>query len=205
MASEVEVRDSDGDLVQRAASGELDAFTEIFYRYQHVVFRFARAMTGCPAAAEDISQEVFIAVFRDLAKYDPDRATFTTYLYGIVRNLSRERLRKERRFFPLDVISRSGGCAAYVDDPSDALEGLELASQVRRALHKLPPRYRELILLCDLHGISYADAAVVIRISTSTVRSRLHRARQLLRQRLTRVARPELRRPAIQNGALYEL
>ena len=75
MASEVEVHDSDGDLVQRAASGELDAFTEIFCRYQHVVFRFARAMTGCPAAAEDISQEVFIAVFRDLAKYDPDRAT----------------------------------------------------------------------------------------------------------------------------------
>jgi RNA polymerase sigma-70 factor (ECF subfamily) len=205
MASDGEVLDSDGDLVQRAASGDLDAFTELFRRYRHVVYRFARAMTGCPAAAEDISQEVFVAVFRDLAKYDPDRATFTTYLYGIVRNLSRERLRKERRFFPLDVIGSSSAHAAYVDDPSDALEGVEIAFQVRRALQKLPPRYREPILLCDLHGFSYADAAVVIRISTSTVRSRLHRARQLLRQRLARVARPEVRRPAVQNGALYEL
>jgi RNA polymerase sigma-70 factor, ECF subfamily len=205
MTSEGEVLDSDGDVVQRAASGELDAFTEVFRRYQHVVYRFARAMTGCPAAAEDISQEVFVAVFRDPAKYDPDRATFTTYLYGIVRNLSRERLRKERRFFPLDIIRTSSAQATYLDDPSGALEGLELASQVRLALQKLPPRYRELILLCDLHGFSYADAAVVIRISTSTVRSRLHRGRQLLRQRLARVARPKLRRPVVQKGPLYEL
>jgi RNA polymerase sigma-70 factor (ECF subfamily) len=205
MASEVEVLDSDGELVQLAASGDLDAFTEVFRRYQHVVYRFARAMMGCPAAAEDISQEVFVAVFRDLAKYDPDRATFTTYLYGIVRNLSRERLRKERRFFSLDVISPFSAHTTYVDDPSDALAGIELASQVRRALQKLPPRYRELILLCDLHGFSYADAAVVTRISISTVRSRLHRARQLLRQRLARVARPELRRPTVEKGALYEL
>jgi RNA polymerase sigma-70 factor, ECF subfamily len=180
------VFDADGDLVQRAASGDLDAFTEIFRRYHHVVQRFARTLTGCPAAAEDVSQEVFVAVFRDLARYEPDRATFTTYLYGIVRNLSRERIRKEWRFSPLDVLGHDGAPVMYLNDPCDALEGLELAAQVRRTLAALPPRYRELIVLCDLEGLSYAEAALVARIPMSSVRSRLHRGRQLLRRRLER-------------------
>lgn len=183
---EREVLDADGDLVQRAASGDLDAFTEIFRRYHHVVQRFARTMTGCPAAAEDVSQEVFVAVFRDLARYEPNRAAFTTYLYGIVRNLSRERIRKEGRFSPLDELGRDSAHAIYCNDPCDALEGFELAAQVRRTLATLPPRYRELIVLCDLHGLSYAKAALVARIPTSSVRSRLHRGRQLLRRRLAR-------------------
>jgi RNA polymerase sigma-70 factor, ECF subfamily len=204
MASEQGVPDSDRGLVRRAASGDLDAFTELFRRHQHVVYRFARAMTGCPTAAEDIAQEAFVAVFRDLARYDGDRATFTTYLYGIVRNLSRERIRKERRFFPLEVLAPSSAQAAYVDDPADALEGTQLATAVRRALQKLPARYRELILLCDLHGLSYAEAAEVTRISQSAVRSRLHRGRQLLRQRLARVARPAAR-PNVHRGVLNEL
>jgi DNA-directed RNA polymerase specialized sigma24 family protein len=93
----------DGDLLQRAASGDREAFGLIYRRYQDVVYRFGRSMTGCPTAAEDITQEVFVALFRDLARYDAGRASFTTYLYGIVRNLSRERLRRERRF-----LSRAG-------------------------------------------------------------------------------------------------
>jgi RNA polymerase sigma-70 factor, ECF subfamily len=190
---EREVLDADGELVQRAASGDLDAFTEIFRRYQHLVQRFARTMTGCPAAAEDVSQEVFIAIFRDLPRYDPDRATFTTYLYGIVRNVSRERIRKEWRFAPLDVLGRGRGPAIYLDDPCDALEGFELAAQIRRTLAELPARYRQLIVLCDLQGLSYAAAALVAGIPTSSVRSRLHRGRQLLRRRLARAINIEAR------------
>ncbi len=178
--------DADGDLAQRAASGDPDAVTEIFRRYQHVVHRFARAMTRCPAVAEDVSQEVFVAVLCDLARYDPSRATLTTYLYGIVRNLSRQWIRNERRFSPLDALGPDSTLATYVNDPADAMEGSELASQVRRGLSQLPRPYREVVLLCDLHGFSYADTAVVAGISTSAVRSRLHRGRQLLRQRLAR-------------------
>jgi RNA polymerase sigma-70 factor, ECF subfamily len=187
------VLDADGELMQRAASGDRDAFTEIFRRYQHIVQRFARAMTGCPVAAEDVSQEVFVAVFRDLARYDPDRATFTTYLYGIVRNLSRERIRNEWRYSPLDALGADSGPATYLEDPCDALEGGELAAQVRQTLATLPPRYRELIVLCDLQGLSYAEAALVVRIPTSSVRSRLHRGRQLLRRRLARAIHLEAR------------
>lgn len=177
----------DGELVQRAASGDAVAFTEIFHRYRPVVNRFARVMTGCAVAAEDVSQDVFVAVFRGLGRYDPARATFTTYLYGIARNLSRERTRKEARFSPLEALGPDSTHVGYVADPAAALEECQLASHVRRALERLPPRGREIVVLCDLHGLSYADAGAVAGISTAAVRSRLHRARQLLRRRLARV------------------
>jgi RNA polymerase sigma-70 factor, ECF subfamily len=181
------VIEPDGELVQRAASGDVNAFTEIFQRYQHIVRRFARVMTGCPAAAEDLSQEVFVAILRDLARYDSSRATFTTYLYGIARNLSRERIRKEWRFSPLDMLAPDSERAVYVSDPSDVLAGLQLTAHLRGAMRKLPPQYREVVELCDLNGFSYAEAAIIVGISTAALRSRLHRARQLLRRRLARV------------------
>ncbi len=173
----------------QAAAGDPEAFAEIYRQFQHVVYRFGFAMTGSEAAAEDIAQETFVALFRDLARYDPDRASFTTYLYGIVRNMSRERLRRDRRFLSLDVLAPARRISV-ADDPAAALEGAQLAGQVREALHRLPARYRELIVLCDLHGMSYADAAAVTSISTAAVRSRLHRGRQLLRRQVERLAGP---------------
>lgn len=184
----------DPALLRRAVAGDQDAFTEIYQRYHQVVYRFGCAMTGSEPAAEDITQEAFVALFRDLSRYDPNRAAFTTYLYGIVRNLSRERLRRERRFLSLDVLGSRNEAASYTPDPSGAMADAELASQVRLALGKLPARYRELIVLCDLHGLSYADTAVVVNISVAAVRSRLHRGRQILRRQLTRIASPAVRR-----------
>lgn len=180
-------------LLARAAAGDHEAFADVYRRYHQVVYRFGCAMTGSEAAAEDLTQETFVSLFRELARYDPARASFTTYLYGIVRNLSRERLRRERRFLSLEVLGANRE-ASYTADPMGARQEAELASQVRRALSRLPARYRELIVLCDLHGLSYADTAVVVNISISAVRSRLHRGRQILRQRLSPLTRPEPRR-----------
>ena len=184
----------DPALLGRAVAGDQDAFAEIYQRYHQVVYRFGCAMTGSEPAAEDITQEAFVALFRELSRYDPNRAAFTTYLYGIVRNLSRERLRRERRFLSLDVLGSRIEAASYTPDPSGAMADAELASQVRRTLGQLPARYRELIVLCDLHGLSYADTAVVVNISIAAVRSRLHRGRQILRRQLTRIASPAVRR-----------
>lgn len=185
----------DDELLRRATAGDTEAFGLIYRRYQHLVHRFGRAMTGCPSAADDITQETFVALFGDLARYDPARASFTTYLYGIVRNLSRERLRRERRFLAFDALRLGRERMTYLHDPSGALEEAQQAAHVRQALVKLPARYRELIVLCDLHGLSYADAALVVRISIAAVRSRLHRGRHLLRQRLARVTRRRPERP----------
>ena len=178
----------DRELLARASSGDREAFGQIYKRHHHIVYRFSRAMTGCATAAEDVTQEAFVAVFADLNRYDAERSSFTTYLYGIVRNLSRERIRRERRFFSLDALTPHSHRAAYCDDPGDVLEGSEVASEIRRALQRLPPRYRELVLLCDVHGLSYAEAASIVGTSTAAVRSRLHRGRHLLRRRLARFA-----------------
>jgi RNA polymerase sigma-70 factor (ECF subfamily) len=183
-------------LLQRAATGEPEAFGIIYRRYQQVVYRFARAMTGSADAAEDITQEVFVALLVDAAKYSPDRAAFTTYLYGIVRNLTRGRLRRERRVRAIEAVGLMLGRGEQTEDPLQIMEDAELAAQVRSALARLPARYRELIILCDLHGLSYGDTALIVGTSVGAVRSRLHRARQLLRVRLAHVASAD-RRPTV--------
>ena len=103
--------DADQALLARAASGELEAFGAIYERYQHAVFRFACAMTGSRDAAADITHDAFLAVLADASRFDPDRASLSTYLYGVVRNLCRERLRRVSRLQPID--------AGVFDRPAD--------------------------------------------------------------------------------------
>ena len=174
-------------LLDDATRGDLDAFATLYRRHQQRVFRFARAMTGSNEAAEDITQEAFVVLLTDAGRFDPARAAFTTYVYGIVRNLSRHRVRRERPSVSVDELMREGRDIDVDEDPSKLLEGAELAGAVRRALLALPSRYRELIVLCDLHDLSYEDAAAVVKASVPAVRSRLHKGRQLLRLRLERV------------------
>jgi RNA polymerase sigma-70 factor, ECF subfamily len=177
----------DAALLADAVRGDLDAFGTLFRRHQQRVYRFARAMTGSSDAAEDITQEVFVVLLTDAGRFDPSRAAFTTYVYGIVRNLSRHRVRRERPGTSLDELLRDGRDIDADDDPSRLVEGAELAGAVRRALVALPSRYRELIVLCDLHDLSYEEAADVVGASVGAVRSRLHKGRTLLRLRLARV------------------
>jgi RNA polymerase sigma-70 factor (ECF subfamily) len=179
---------ADYELLRRAAEGERQAFELLYHRYQQVVYRFARTMTGCPDAAQDVTQEVFIALIKELPRYDPARAGFTTYLYGIARNLSRDRWRRTRRRLALEAIGLEW--RSTTDDPFDLIERAQVATQVHRALRGLPLRYREVIILCDLHRLAYAEAALVVGSSVGGVRARLHRARHLLRQRLSRLLEP---------------
>lgn len=174
-------------LLGRAAAGDLEAFATVYDQHHHRVFRFAYAMTGSRDAAGDVTQDVFVALLDQAGRYDPSRGRLSTYLYGIVRNLCRGRRRHLRRFESIDRDERRDGreddvtaCTTFADP---VVEG-ELAALVRRALAHIPPRYREVIVLCDLHELSYAEAAVVVRSSVAGVRSRLHRGRQQLRLRL---------------------
>jgi RNA polymerase sigma factor (sigma-70 family) len=177
---------ADADLVVRAAAGDKEAFGAIFERYQHVVYRFARAMTGSRDAAEDVTQEVFVVLIRELHRYQPERAMLSTYLYGIARNVSRDRLRRDRRL--LTFLTRGVMLTADVqpDDPFANVATVEIGIEVRRALARMPVKHREVVVLCDLHGLSYAEVGIVLRITTAAVRARLHRGRHLLRQRLLR-------------------
>jgi RNA polymerase sigma-70 factor, ECF subfamily len=186
---------ADYDLLRRAAGGERQAFELVYRRYQQIVYRFARAMTGRSDTAEDVTQEVFMVLIKELPRYDPNRAGFTTYLYGIARNLCRDQWRRTQRRLAFEAIGLKR--RRTTDDPFDLLERAQAAAQVQRALRGLPLRYREVIILCDLHGLAYAEAALVVQSSVSGVRARLHRARHLLRQRLGRLLEPAHAR---QNG-----
>ena len=174
----------DAELVRRAVAGERDAFEAIYYRYHAVVYRFARSMSGSPAVAEDVTQEVFVALIGDLSRYEPQRAGLATYLYGVARNVTRARLRREQRFVSLDEAPAESEKAT--GDPADAIAHAQTLVRLRRALIRLPSRYREVVILCDLHSLAYAEAAAILGIPVGTVRSRLHRGRQWLAERLRR-------------------
>ena len=172
---------SDGELVRRAADGERDAFAAIYARYHSVVYRFARMMSGVASIAEDVTQDVFITLMRDLSRYEPQRSALGTYLYGVARNLTRNRLRREGRFVMLDPAAAE---PAAPDDPCAALAHARDLARLRRAIALLPSRYREAVILADIHGLSYAEAAIVVGAPVGTVRSRLNRGRALIAARL---------------------
>jgi RNA polymerase sigma-70 factor (ECF subfamily) len=177
---------SDADLVRRTTHGDREAFAVLYRRHQATIFRFARFMTGCDAAAEDVVQDVFLALMRDAARYDAGRAALSTYLYGVARHLTRRQLLRQRRFVALDALGmeREPEPIAANDPDADVLRRGAMR-QLRRAILALPSRYREVVVLCDLEEVSYADAAATIGCPVGTIRSRLHRARQMLSHRLS--------------------
>jgi len=168
------VQQTDHELLLQMLSGDEEAFTTLYRRRQGPVYRFALQMTGNNMIAEDVTQEVFMALISKTAKYDPARGTLASFLYGIARNMVLRRLEK----------------TAEVEDyagPEDILDDLtrrETIEQVRRAVLSLPPVYREAVVLCDLQDTSYEAAAQVLDCPVGTVRSRLNRGRFMLAQKL---------------------
>ena len=138
-------------------------------------------MTGVRAAAEDVTQDVFVAVMRDAVRYEPGRSTVTAWLCGIARNHARRRLERDGRTVPLpsETEAERPGALAQPDPLGDLANARRLEA-LRRAVLSLPLHYREVVVLCDLQELSYADAAVALDCAVGTVRSRLHRARALL-------------------------
>jgi RNA polymerase sigma-70 factor (ECF subfamily) len=170
--------------MQRTAEGDRDAFAALYRRHQSSVYRFARLMTGSASAAEDIVQEVFLVVMRDAARYDAARAALTTYLYGVARHQTRRRLARDRQFVAFDDEAADACPQVAGADPSATIERRESLRRLRRAIVTLPPRYREVIVLCELQDVTYADAAAVLGCAIGTIRSRLSRARHLLGQKM---------------------
>jgi RNA polymerase sigma-70 factor (ECF subfamily) len=167
---------SDEELMAAIAAGDREAFAALYRRRRPDVYRFALHMTGVPAAAEDVAQDVFLAVIHEAARYAPGRAAVLPWLLGIARNLSRRRT-TERRYEPLP--EGTGEPALHVD-PLDGIARSRQTVALRRALGALPMVYREAGVLCDLQELSYQDAAHVADCAIGTVRSRLHRGRQML-------------------------
>jgi RNA polymerase sigma-70 factor, ECF subfamily len=173
---------TDEALIERARRGEREAFAQVYRRHQASVYQFARAMTGSSSMAEDVVQDVFLALMRDLDRYDGGRGSLRTYLFGIARNVSRYRARSVRRLLSLGT---ADDWAAPADPVAD-LDATEELAHLRRCLGSLPLRYREIIILCHLHEMDYAQAALILGVPIGTVRSRLHRGRLMLLDRFRR-------------------
>ena len=145
------------------------------------VYRLAYRLTGNRHDAEDLTQEVFVRVFRSLSTYTP--GTFEGWLHRITTNLFLDQARRRQRI-RMDAMGEDGDRYPAVDGrdgPERAFEHENLDVDVQRALDDLPPEYRAAVVLCDIEGLSYEEIAVTLGIKLGTVRSRIHRARARLR------------------------
>jgi len=178
--------DGDSDFLQRIARGDEIAFLTFYRRHQGPVYRFALQMSGRAEIAEEVTQDVFMMIMRSPKQYDPGRGSVAAYLYGIARNLVLRRLEQERPYLAAldDPDSRNAQLAARGPDPLSDLTLSERVESLRKAVLALPPAYREVVVLCDLEEMDYAEAATALQCAIGTVRSRLHRARALLAEKM---------------------
>ena len=185
---------TDGELLQSMLAGEQEALTALYRRRQGGIYRFVMQMCGSQALAEDVTQEVFMVLIRDGQTFDPTRGSLNAFLVGVARNLLLRRLQRERFYVPMeedaDDDAASQISSPATDGPLEDLSRIETINSVRMAVLALPERYREVVVLCDLQEMSYVEAAEALSCAVGTVRSRLHRARALLIDKL-RPAREE--------------
>ena len=171
---------SDEQLIAAVAAGDREAFAALYRRRRPDIYRFALHMTGVPAAAEDVAQDVFLAVIKEAGRYTPGRSGVMPWLLGIARNHALRRI-TERRHEPLP---EAGLEPAVRADPADGIARGQDIATLRAALASLPPVYREAVVLCDLQELSYQEAADAVGCAIGTIRSRLHRGRGLLSEAL---------------------
>jgi RNA polymerase sigma-70 factor, ECF subfamily len=171
--------------LDRLRAGDAPAFEELVMTYQHRVFGVALRMLGNAAEAEEVAQEAFVRAHRALGDFRGD-AKLSTWLYAITSRLCLNRLATgERR------LTRQGEEALLrLSDagprPDAALERRELESALGRAIAELPEDRRIVVVLRDIEGLSYEEIAQVLELELGTVRSRLHRARADLKEKLER-------------------
>jgi RNA polymerase sigma-70 factor, ECF subfamily len=187
---------TDDGLLRRMLAGDEDAFTFLYRRRHPAIFRFALHMCGNAAVAEDVTQEVFMTLIRDAKRFDPARGTLAAFLFGVARNHLRKRWEQDRHSAPLliedDALAQrlSAGASANAygrgpfGDSHDLFASLETVGRVRQAIATLPENYREAVVLCELEEMSYEEAAEALGCPVGTVRSRLHRGRALLLEKL---------------------
>jgi RNA polymerase sigma-70 factor (ECF subfamily) len=179
---------SDQELLRLTQAGDASAFTVLYGRHQGPIYRFALQMSSNQNVAEDVTQEVFLVLMREALSFDASRGSLSAYLYGIARNQIRRSLERNRLLVPLadeaeDNFSLVDPLIAP-DDPLGDLTRSEGIAALRQAILALPLHYREVVVLCDLEEMSYAEVAEALDCALGTIRSRLHRAHALLVERL---------------------
>ena len=190
-------RAEDVALIERCLRREQSAWEEIVARYRRKVFHIAYKFTGKHDEAEDLSQEIFLKVFKSLDKFNRD-ADFSTWLSSVARNYCIDHyraMRREKEVVVEDLVAMDLAPAAS-GNPHRALEDRDRRSFLRRGLELLPDKLKEAVILRDLQGLSYQEMADRLHLPEGTVKSRINRGREELARLLVRAQQPR-RRPAL--------
>jgi len=187
-------------LVRRCVSGDAAAWEEIVQKYHRRIYNICYRFAGSGDDAEDLTQEVFIKMYRTLNSYDVDRGAFMTWVTTITRNLLVDHFRKtkqERMTDSLDTVSSDHEDAMPLSEkipdrgPSQdsRVQSRETGETVHLALQKLSPELREAVILRDLQDMDYREIATVLKVPEGTVKSRINRGRAELARLLQRTYR----------------
>lgn len=191
---------SDAELAARLKQRDENAFLNLYDMHRSTVFRFLMHMTGSVAAAEELTQEVFVVLLNamsagNVGQFDPEKGTWEGYLLGVARNLARADRRREKRIVSLDSVletpewNRRFESICQKIQPWDIATVVATRSELRilyRAILQLPEHYRGALVLCRLQEKSYRDAAAILQCSEGTVASRVNRAKAILTAKLQR-------------------
>jgi RNA polymerase sigma-70 factor (ECF subfamily) len=187
-------------LVRRCISGDAAAWEEIVQRYHRRIYNICYRFAGSGDDAQDLTQEVFIKMYRTLNSYDVDRGAFMTWVTTVTRNLLVDHFRKtkqERLTDSLDTTSSGHEDAMPLSDqiqdrgpsPDSRVQSREAKETVHQALQKLSPELREAVILRDLQDMDYREIATVLKVPEGTVKSRINRGRAELARLLQRTYR----------------
>jgi RNA polymerase sigma-70 factor (ECF subfamily) len=187
-------------LVRRCLAGDAAAWEEIVQRYHRRIYNLCYRFSGSPDDAQDLTQEVFIKMYRTLSSYEAGRGAFMTWVTTMTRNLLVDHFRKgkqDRMTDSLDSAPSDHEDAMPLSDriedkgvPPDAgVQSRETREAVHRALQKLSPELREAVILRDLQDMDYREIASVLRVPEGTVKSRINRGRAELGRLLQRTYR----------------
>jgi len=177
---------SEAELLAGCRAGQPQALAELVKRYQAAVLRVCISIVGS-RDVDDLVQEIFIKILQRLDRFEGRSALFT-WIYEVTVNHCRDELRrrKRRRWFSLQALPQTVVENIPLDEKpvTDRIENDELEQRLHREINKLKPKYRELIVLRDLEGLSYEDIAQVCQIDVKLVKSRLYEARRILAQNM---------------------
>jgi len=176
---------TDEQLLAQALNGNEEAFTVLYRRRQGPVYRFALHMSGSPQVAEEVTQEVFLFLLQRGRDFDPERGAVGAYLFGVARNYVRRAMEKSySEAMTTSPAEEDDPCLATDFDPVADIARHQTSKAIWKAVLSLPEHYREVVVLCDLQEQTYADAAQALGCALGTVRSRLHRAHDMLVRKL---------------------
>ncbi|HZQ70606.1 MAG TPA: sigma-70 family RNA polymerase sigma factor [Terriglobales bacterium] len=184
-------------LVRRCISGDAIAWEEIVQRYNRRIYNICYRFAGSADDAQDLTQEVFIKVYRTLSSYDSDKAAFMTWVTTVTRNLLVDHFRKTKQDRLTDSLDNAASehedaqpLSEQIPDqtaaPDASVQSRETRETVHRALQKLSPELREAVILRDLQDMDYREIALALKVPEGTVKSRINRGRAELARLLQR-------------------